>query len=148
MKPMPLNHLTLICPSAANVWLALLEIANELNTPSFATTREKIADRCGVGLKTVTNGLNALESSHWIKRSYSSIKMKENFIGRTVRVSIQRPWKILNKKATHKKTAAEIAAAQIDAQGKPTEEQSEKVSPAALDDFFEGAELPSTISQV
>lgn len=104
-----IKHLTLLCPSAPAVWLALVELATEYGNGSFSVSRRQIREWCGVAEKTVSNALAALEVCGWIKRRHMSVKRPKGYGRKLIVVNLLAPWRLI-RTATQRKTAALEAA--------------------------------------
>jgi hypothetical protein len=60
-------------PSAAAVYLALLDLSAERKSNVVTPTRELLAERTGVNVKSVSNALTALQRAGWIARAHVPI---------------------------------------------------------------------------
>jgi len=71
----PLAKVVRACPSAASVWLAMLDLAGERGSALITPTRKQLAALSGIGkLATVSRALTTLERAGWIVREHIPVK--------------------------------------------------------------------------
>lgn len=85
----PLDRLYRECRAAPVVWLALSEIANEVESNHVTPTRELLSKRTGIRrMQTVSDALTTLSQGHWAKIEHIPVTENHRQVGTVLEIKL------------------------------------------------------------